>query len=86
MEAYSFELVILYLIIKNYSYDINKLLEFLDKIQHIYFYENKNIDIIKIKEMLQQFYNIHPSYVKEFINLNLLDYYNNIKSLKNKLF
>ena len=80
-----FELVILYLIIKkNYSYDINKLLEFLDKIQHIYFYENKNIDIIKIKEMLQQFYNIHPSYVKEFINLNLLDYYNNIKSLKNK--
>jgi len=80
-----FELVILYLIIKeNYSYNIDKLLEFLDKIQSIYFYENTKIDVIKIKEMLQQFYNIHPSHVKKFTNLNLLEYHNNIKLLKNK--
>ena len=80
-----FELIILYLIIKeNYSYNINKVLEFLDKIKSITFYEDKTINIIMIKEMLQQFLNIHPSHVKQYNKLNLLEYYNNIKNLKNK--
>lgn len=80
-----FELIVLYLIIKeNYSYDIDKLLEFLDKIQFITFYEDKTINIDMIKEMLQQFLNIHPSHVKQYNGLNLLEYYNNIKTLKNK--
>ncbi len=80
-----FELIILYLIIKeNYSYNIDKVLEFLHKIQSVIFYEEKNININMIKEMLQQFLNIHPSHVKQYNNLNLIEYYNSIKSLKCK--
>ena len=80
-----FELIMLYLIIKeNYPYDIYKLLEFLNKLQDTTFYEDKTINIIMIKEMLQQFLNIHPSHVKQYNNLNLLEYYNSIKSLKGK--
>jgi 4-hydroxy 2-oxovalerate aldolase len=80
-----FELIILYLIIKeNYSYNIDKVLEFLHKIQSVIFYEEKNININMIKEMLQQFLNIHPSHVKQYNNLNLLEYYNSIKLLKGK--
>lgn len=80
-----FELIMLYLIIKeNYPYDIYKLLEFLNKLQDTTFYEDKTINVIMIKEMLQQFLNIHPSHVKQYNKLDLLEYYNNIKTLKNK--
>ena len=37
-----------------------------------------------IKEILQQFLNIHPSHVKEYNKLDLVEYYYNIKKMKNK--
>ena len=80
-----FELIILYLIIKkNYPYNIYKLFEFFNQIQSIIFYKDKILDINIIKKILQQFLNIHPSHTKKYSNLNLLEYYNNIKILKNK--
>jgi 4-hydroxy 2-oxovalerate aldolase len=80
-----FELIVLYLILKeNYNYNLIKVLEFYNKLQNIIFYENVNINLDKIKKILQQFLNIHPVHVKKYNNLNLMDYYNNIKELKNK--
>ena len=57
--------------------NIIKLLEFLNKLQYTTFYEDKTINIDMIKEMLQQFLNIHPSHVKQYNGLTLLEYYNN---------
>lgn len=37
-----------------------------------------------IKEMLQQFMNIHSSYLKPIKDKNLLEIYNNLKKLENK--
>ena len=80
-----FELVILYCIIKKkYPYNINKLFEFFISIKDVKFYDNEKINLDKIKDILQQLLNIHPSYTKQYKNLNLIDYYNTIKSLENK--
>lgn len=80
-----FELVIIYCIIKKeYPYNINKFFEFINSIKDIKFNNNETIDIEKVKDILQQFLNIHPIYTKKYKNLNLLDYYNKIKLIKNK--
>lgn len=81
-----FELIILNLCLKkNYKkYNINKILEFIDEIKDYNFYDNNKIDINKIKDMIQQFLNIHSSHTKKFYNDNLLDYYNNIVGIEYK--
>lgn len=80
-----FELIILYCIIKKqYPYDINKLFEFFISIKDINFNNNEKINLDKIKDILQQFLNIHPLYTKKYKNLDLIKYYNKIKILRNK--
>ena len=80
-----FELVILYCIIKKkYPYNINKLFEFFISIKDIKFNNDEKINLDKIKDILQQFLNIHPSHTNKFKNLELFEYYEAIKLLKNK--
>jgi 4-hydroxy 2-oxovalerate aldolase len=80
-----FELVLLYLILKNnYEYDIYSFFDFYETIRNIDFYDNTKINLIKVKEILQQFLNIHPSFTKQYLDLDLKTFYDSILPLKNK--
>ena len=79
------EQLIMYLCLKeNYNLKLEPLLEFLEKIKDVDFGENNKINIISLKEMLQQFMNIHSSYLKPIKNKSLLEIYNNFKKLEFK--
>ena len=58
--------------------------EFFISIKDIKFNNDEKINLDKIKDILQQFLNIHPSYTSKYKKLELSDYYNNIKLLENK--
>lgn len=79
------EHLIMYLCLKrNYKLKLEPLLEFLEKIKNVDFGETNKINMTGIKEMLQQFMNIHSSYLKPIKDKNLLEIYNNLKKLENK--
>lgn len=79
------EQLILYLCIKeNYNLKLEPLLEFLEKIKNVDFGDNKKINITSIKNMMQQFLNVHSSYLTPIINENLLNIYNNLKNITYK--
>ena len=79
------EHLIMYLCLKtNYKLKLEPLLEFLEKIKNVDFGETNKINMTGIKEMLQQFMNVHSSYLKPIKDKNLLEIYNNLKQLENK--
>jgi 4-hydroxy 2-oxovalerate aldolase len=78
------EQLIMYLCLKeNYNLKLEPLLEFLEKIKDIDFGKDK-LNILSLKEMLQQFMNVHSSYLKPIINKNLLEIYKSLKNLDYK--
>ena len=81
-----FELTVLFLYFKrNYkNLIINKFLEFLEKVKDYEFTESQKINTDNIKTMIQQFMNIHPSYVKKFKGLPLDEYYLNLLDINKK--
>ena len=75
----------MYLILKNnYEYNIYSFFDFYETIKIIDFYDNTKIDLMKVKEILQQFLNIHPSFTKQYLDLDLKTFYDSILPLKNK--
>jgi len=82
----SFELTLLYLYFKRNYTDINimKFFEFIEKIKEYEFTKFQKIDVIQIKDMVQQFMNIHPSYVKKYIHLPLPEYYSRLSEITTK--
>lgn len=79
------EHLIMYLCLKtNYKLKLEPLLEFLEKIKNVDFGETNTINMTGIKEMLQQFMNVHSSYLQPIKDKNLLEIYNNLKKLENK--
>ena len=54
----------MYLCLKeNYNLKLEPLLEFLEKIKDVDFGKDNNLNIPALKEMLQQFMNVHSSYL-----------------------
>ena len=79
------EQLIMYLCLKeNYSLNIEPLLEFLEKLREVDFGMGDVINIDSIKIMLQQFMNVHSSYLKPVQNENLLTIYHHFNNLENK--
>ena len=79
------EQLIMYLCLKeNYNLKLEPLLEFLEKIKDVDFGKDNNLNILDLKEMLQQFMNVHSSYLKPIVNKNLPEIYKSLKSLDYK--
>ena len=79
------EQLIMYLCLKeNYNLKLEPLLEFLEKIKDVDFGKDNNLNILALKEMLQQFMNVHSSYLKPIVNKNLSEIYKNLKGLDYK--
>ena len=79
------EQLIIYLCLKeNYNLKLEPLLEFLEKIKDVDFGNGNKLDIIALKNMLQQFMNVHSSHLKPIINKNLVEIYEILKNLDNK--
>lgn len=81
-----FELTILFLYFKrNYkNLNIEKFLEFLESISNYEFTKTDKINVEKIKTMIQQFMNIHPSHVKKYNSLPLKQYYQKLLEINKK--
>lgn len=81
-----FELTILFLYFKRNYKEINleKFFEFIEKVKNYEFTPHQKVDVYNIKKMIQQFMNIHPSYVKEYQELPLKEYFLQLKNIKYK--
>lgn len=81
-----FELTVLFLYFKrNYNnLNIEKFMEFIETISEYQFTEKDKINIEKIKTMIQQFMNIHPSLIKKYNSLPLKEYYSRLLEINNK--
>ena len=79
------EQLIMYLCLKeNYNLKLEPLLEFLEKIKDVDFGKDDKLNILSLKEMLQQFMNVHSSHLKPIIHKNILEVYRSLKNLDNK--